>query len=307
MPAPCGCEGASLAATIREDVDRYLFGVERAWSPRTGLIALLRVAVLSPGLWAVLSYRVTHHAFTRIRPARLGHAIGLLLQLTQRIVLAITGIDLDPRAHIGPGLMIPHSGFIVVGPVRIGRNCDISQGATLGHSTTEEDPGKRVTPVLEDRVWVGPGAVIAGGIHVGADAAIGANSVLVRDVPPCGVVLGVPARLVSQRGSFAQVAYRGMNEDVERLAARSHAEAAGSAKATGSKPTAAKATGSKPTAAKATGTKGSAAKPVDAKPVDAKPVDAKPLDAKPVDAKPTGTPPIDGEPSEPTSADPKAR
>ena len=76
---------------------------------------------------------------------------------------------------------------------------------------------------------VGPGAVVAGGLTVGADAAVGANSVVVRDVPPRGVVLGIPARLVSRAGSFAQVRYRGMDGDAERAAARKTTDGAAGA------------------------------------------------------------------------------
>jgi hypothetical protein len=73
-------------------------------------------------------------------------------------------------------------------------------------------------------VWVGPGAVIAGEATVGDDASVGANSLLVRDVPPRGVVLGVPARLVSRQGSFTQIKYRDMDSDDERKAALANLE-----------------------------------------------------------------------------------
>jgi serine O-acetyltransferase len=72
-------------------------------------------------------------------------------------------------------------------------------------------------------VWVGPGAVITGPIQIGSDASVGANSVLLRDVPPRGVVLGVPARLLSRKGSFTQIYYRGMDHDPERCLARAEA------------------------------------------------------------------------------------
>ena len=74
-------------------------------------------------------------------------------------------------------------------------------------------------------MWVGPGAVIAGELTVGDDAVMGANSLLVRDVPPLGVVLGVPARLVSRQGSFAQILYRGMDNDDKRKLALAEREA----------------------------------------------------------------------------------
>jgi serine O-acetyltransferase len=218
MPAVCGCEGDHLSAVMRQDVDRFSYEAER--HGLTGWPARVRIAVLCPGLWAVLMYRVTHHALTRMRPRRLGYALGLALQVLQRVVVALTGIDIDPRAHIGPGLMIPHGGYVVIGPVRIGGHCTVFQGTTFGLSTTEMDATKWSTPVLEDRVWVGPGAVVAGGIRIGSDASIGANSLVVRDVPPRGVVVGLPARLVSRVGSFNQIVYRGMDSDPERVAAR---------------------------------------------------------------------------------------
>jgi serine O-acetyltransferase len=221
MPAACGCEGAGLIATVRADVDRYLYYLEVDGTK--GLRALLQIAILSPGLWALLSYRLAHHA-ARIRPRPLSAAASVVTQLGQQIILALTGIRIDPDAHIGPGLMIPHSGHIVVGPVRIGRCCDVLQGVTLEPGTADQSPADQPpceapTPVLGDRVWVGPGAVITGGVVVSSDASIGANSVVTRDVPPRGVMIGVPARLISRKGSFAQVRYRGMLQDAERSAA----------------------------------------------------------------------------------------
>ncbi|MGO8889868.1 MAG: hypothetical protein ACLP8X_15520 [Streptosporangiaceae bacterium] len=85
-------------------------------------------------------------------------------------------------------------------------------------STLEHRTSKPPLPTLGDRVWVGPGAVVAGDVAIGDDASVGANSLVVRDVPPRGVVLGVPARLVSRRGSFTQVRYREMDNDDERKA-----------------------------------------------------------------------------------------
>jgi serine O-acetyltransferase len=143
------------------------------------------------------------------------------------IATELTGININAQAHIGPGVRIPHGGYIVIGPgARIGRNCDIFQGVTLGEGVgtagegdSQEGASKYALPTLGDRVWVGPGAVIAGEVTVGDDASVGANSLLVRDVPSRGVVLGVPARLVSRRGSFAQIFYREMDNDDRRTAA----------------------------------------------------------------------------------------
>lgn len=216
MTTTCICEGASLTDTIRQDVDRYVFGAER--EGRSRRTVLLRVFLLSPGLWTIIAHRVTHYSLTRIRPRPLAALIGGLAFAVLRLLHLVTGIEIDTDAHIGPGLLIPHCGTIVIGAVRMGRCCNIAQGVTLGRSTMN-DPAVTDVPMVGDRVWIGPGAVIAGPLTIGHDAVIGANSLLTRDVLPGSVVLGVPARVVSQRGSFAQVAYRTMGDDVERAEA----------------------------------------------------------------------------------------
>jgi serine O-acetyltransferase len=217
MRAACVCEGGGLRAALREDLDRYVF---RAQKNSPGPLELLRVMLLSQGLWAIAAYRLNNYVRDRLH-SRLLAALPLVFQY---IVLALTGIEIDAHAHIGPGFSIPHGGYIVIGPVRMGRNCEIYQGVTLGvrGSTGQLRSG---VPTLGDRVWVGPGAVIAGGVTVGDDASVGANSLLVRDVPPRGVVLGVPARLVSRLGSFAQIGYPDMDSDDERKAALANLEA----------------------------------------------------------------------------------
>jgi serine O-acetyltransferase len=225
MTFGCLCEGGKLAEWMRADVARYSFAAYRdGRRPRLGISP---IALLSHGLWATLGYRATHYSLYRLRPAAAGRLVGGLCYLWQRIVHLVTGIEIDAHAHIGRGLMIPHSGYIVIGPVRIGHHCNIAQGVTLGRSTVEDDPSAPATPVLADRVWVGPNAVVAGALLVGHDAVVGANSVVTRDVPPRGVMVGVPATLVSARGSFAQVAYPGMQADSDRARSKADAGAVG--------------------------------------------------------------------------------
>ena len=211
----CVCEGGRVRATFREDLDRYVFIVQRQHG-LPGRLAPLRFALISQGLWATTAYRLNHYVRYHVH----SRPLGALSSVLHDIVAALTGIRIDAQAHIGPGLKIPHGGKIVIGPVRAGRDCDIYQGVTLGGAmSTFDDHASPGAPVLGDRVWVGPGAVIAGRVTVGDDVAVGANSLLVRDVPPRGVVVGVPARLVSRHGSFAQVVYREMDSDDERKAA----------------------------------------------------------------------------------------
>jgi serine O-acetyltransferase len=218
----CVCEDGGLRSAIREDLDRYVWVAETQHG-MAGFRIPFRAWLLSQGLWATTAYRLTHYARYRLR-SRLLRVLSFILHIT---VIQFTEINIDAEAHIGPGLRIPHGGYIVIGPVRIGRNCEIFQGATLGQSVSTIDGRhpKPVVPSIGDRVWIGPGAVIAGDVTVGDDASVGANSLVVRDVPSRGVVLGVPARLISRRGSFAQIGYREMQNDDVRNAALADAEA----------------------------------------------------------------------------------
>lgn len=228
MSNACTCEGARFRDTIREDIDRYVFAIDRDALSRT--VSLPRLA-LSPRVWAVVNYRITHFALTRVRPRLLGRAVAALSLVAQRFIRNVSGIQIATNAHIGPGLLFAHEGCIVIGPVRMGRHCTISHGVTLGRGLLDGDgPSYADTPVIGDRVWVAPGAVIAGRVHIGSDAAVGANSVVLRDVPPRGVVLGVPARLLSRSGSFGQVYYRGAEEDSERAAALREVDGGASAR-----------------------------------------------------------------------------
>jgi serine O-acetyltransferase len=113
------------------------------------------------------------------------------------------GINIPIETRIGPGLFIGHHGSITVnGNARLGKNCNLSQNVTIGYIPRGRRQGY---PSIGDRVYVGPGAVISGGIRVGDDVAVGANSVVVEDVPDHSVVAGVPAKVVSEAGSAGYV------------------------------------------------------------------------------------------------------
>ena len=108
------------------------------------------------------------------------------------------GLDIQTLS-IGEGFYIGHYGTIVVShEAVIGRNCNISQGVTIGVVNTGSKIG---APVIGDNVYIAPGAKIIGNVVVGNNAAIGANSVVSTDVPENSVVVGVPARVVSHNGS----------------------------------------------------------------------------------------------------------
>ncbi len=136
----------------------------------------------------------------------------------QLIVDITTNIQLPETVPIGPGLFIAHTGYIVLaGDVIMGHHCTLTQGVSIGHAG---GGGKDLrSPVLGDRVYVGPNAAIIGPIEIGHDALIGVGAVVTRSVPPCGVVVGNPARLISYKGSFDLIDYPGKEDDPERLVA----------------------------------------------------------------------------------------
>ena len=146
-----------------------------------------------PGLHALWGYRVTHLLWrARIR---------LLARVISSFVRVITGVDIHPGATIGEGLFIDHAIGVVIGETaEIGDDVSIYHGVTLGGLTLSK--GKR-HPTVGDRVMIGAGAKLLGPLNVGHDSRIGANAVVVHDVPANSVIVGVPGRLLPPQGHVA--------------------------------------------------------------------------------------------------------
>lgn len=187
----------------------------------------LKEAVTNPAMWAVFQYRFQRWVRTSFpRPVRwLFAAVTIPCQVGMQI---LTQVQVPSAVRVGPGLCLPHTGYIVVGSgTVIGRSCTIAHGVTIGHAGGGSTSAAK-TPVIGDRVYIGPGAILLGGIEVGADALIGAGAVVVRSVPARSVVVGNPARILSDSGSFDLIEYPGMESDPLRQAslaasrARSH-------------------------------------------------------------------------------------
>lgn len=169
-------EHVGLFEHIREDLQAAR---RRDPAART----LVEVALAYPGVHALWAHRLTHRMWARPGlklPAR------LLSQLTR----AITGIEIHPGAVIGRRLFIDHGMGVVIGETaQVGADVVLFHGVTLGGRSMSK--GKR-HPTLGDRVVVGAGAKVLGPITVGDDAQVGANAVVIKDVPPGAVVVGVP-------------------------------------------------------------------------------------------------------------------
>ncbi|MDQ5893994.1 MAG: Serine acetyltransferase [Actinomycetota bacterium] len=162
----------------------------RGRDPATAEASSLEILLTWPGVQAQLAYRLSN------RLHRAG--VPLLPLAVSYLSRVITGIEIHPGAKIGPGLFIDHGSGVVIGETtEIGENVTLYQGVTLGG--TGFQAGKR-HPTIEDNVTIGSGAKLLGPIQVGHGAKVGANSVVVEDVPPRSTVVGNPGHPVRVEG-----------------------------------------------------------------------------------------------------------
>jgi len=139
-----------------------------------------------PGFHALLFYRFAHACWTR--------RLFLLGRFLSHLGRFCTGIEIHPGARIGRGFFIDHGMGVVIGETaEIGDNCTLYHGVTLGGTSWAKE--KR-HPTLGDNVVIGAGAKVLGPFRVGDNARIGANSVVVKEVPDNATVVGVPGRVV---------------------------------------------------------------------------------------------------------------
>ena len=164
------------------------------------------VLLLYPSVLAIGCHRIAHPL----------HRLGLpgfkfLARLISQTSRGLTGIEIHPGAKIGKGLFIDHGMGVVIGETaEVGDNVTLFQGVTLGG--TGKEKGKR-HPTLGNNVVIGTGAKVLGSFTLGDNVQVGANAVVVREVPPNSVVVGVPGRIVRQQGRL----FPGINLDHTNL------------------------------------------------------------------------------------------
>jgi serine O-acetyltransferase len=176
---------ARVAQEVREDLT-----AAQQRDPAARNVSRLEILLTYGGVQALLAHRVSHALHEA--------GIPLLPGMLANLVKVVTGVEIHPAARIGRGLFIDHGAGVVIGETaEIGENVTLYQGVTLGG--TGFATGKR-HPTVEDNVTVGSGAKLLGPITIGHGAKIGANSVVIHDVPPNSTVVGNPGHPVRVDG-----------------------------------------------------------------------------------------------------------
>ncbi len=187
-------------ARMKEDIDTIMTRDPAARSR-------LEVVLCYPGLHAMIAYRLSHWCWT--------HNVRLLARVISATAKVFTGVEIHPGATIGRRVFIDHATGVVIGETaEVGDDVTLYQGVTLGGTSLEK--GKR-HPTLHDGVIVGSGAAILGPHIIGAGARVGANAVVLGDVPPGVTVVGIPAKAVlrKERNQVEEFCAYGMPTDDE--------------------------------------------------------------------------------------------
>lgn len=149
------------------------------------------------GFWALVIYRFGRWRY-RVRPVLIRKALSLLYKFLYKLIQVVTGIELPCEVLVGRNFVIDHHGGIIVsGYARFGDDCRIRSGVVIGLSKIDEP----CAPVIGNNVDIGSGAKLLGRIRIGNNVAIGANAVVICDVPDDCIAVGVPA-VVKRRLAF---------------------------------------------------------------------------------------------------------
>ncbi|TQJ49088.1 serine O-acetyltransferase [Phycicoccus sp. SLBN-51] len=175
----------SALAVLREDLDAAI-----ARDPATS--SRLEMALASPGLHAIWTHRVAHRLWQQ-------PGTRLVARLLSQLSRSLTGVEIHPGAVIGRRFFIDHGMGVVIGETaEVGDDVMIYHGVTLGGRSLRRE--KR-HPTVGSRVTIGAGARILGPVYIGDDVQIGANSVVVKDIPAGAIATGVPATIRFPKGN----------------------------------------------------------------------------------------------------------
>jgi serine O-acetyltransferase len=176
---------ARVAQEVREDLT-----AAQQRDPAARTVSRAEILLTYGGVQALLAHRISHALHEA--------GIPLLPGMIAFVVKTVTGVEIHPAARIGRGLFIDHGSGVVIGETaEVGDDVTMYQGVTLGGTGFAR--GKR-HPTVGDQVMIGSGAKLLGPIVVGSRTKIGANSVVIHDVPPDATVVGNPGHPVRVDG-----------------------------------------------------------------------------------------------------------
>ena len=174
---------------------RLNYDLERILNEDPAATSKIEVLLLYPCIHALIAYRIAHFLYLKRR--------FYLARLVSQLSRFFTGIEIHPGAKIGKGLFIDHGMGVVIGETaEVGDNVTLYHGVTLGG--TGKDTGKR-HPTIEDNALIGTGAKVLGPITVGEGAKIGANAVVVKNVPAKATAVGSPAKNIVRAPKAATI------------------------------------------------------------------------------------------------------
>lgn len=180
-------EFAKSVYAIKDEIRRDVAAIRQRDPAAT---SNLEIVLLYSGLHAILAYRVAHKLYVN------GHTLPA--RAISQAARFFTGIEIHPGATIGKGLVIDHGMGIVIGETaEIGDDCTLYQGVTLGG--TGKDVGKR-HPTIGNNVLVGAGAKVLGPIVIEDNSKVAANAVVLKHISKNSTAVGIPARIVRQKG-----------------------------------------------------------------------------------------------------------
>ena len=160
--------------------------------------SLVEIALGYPGVHAIWFHRLSHRMWQEPR-------LRLFARLLSQTVRAVTGVEIHPGAQLGRRLFIDHGMGVVIGETAVvGDDVLLFHGVTLGGRSMRR--GKR-HPTLGDNVTVGAGAKVLGPVEIGSGAQIGANAVVITDVPADYIAVGIPAKIRPNPGALPDIGY----------------------------------------------------------------------------------------------------